>query len=143
MQELEPERRGRAWPGAEEGRPCPRRLRRFLEPCLLLVLHKRDAHGYELAEAIKAFGFGEKNPVDQSVVYRTLRWLEEHGMVVSAWDTESTAGPARRVYHLTEDGDRYLGAWMADLHETALLLQAFVAEYRKHMALGEGEYHPD
>ena len=134
-------RRGRPWRGAEEGKPCPRRLRRFLEPCVLLVLHKRDAHGYELAEAVKAFGFDQRSPVDASVIYRTLRWLEENQMVVSRWDTQSAAGPARRVYHLTEAGDRYLGAWMADLEETARLLAGFVAEYRQHMEKGDGEHH--
>jgi poly-beta-hydroxybutyrate-responsive repressor len=132
---------GRSWGGAEEGKPCPRRLRRFLEPCLLLVLHKKATHGYELAEAIKAFGFDERNPVDGSVVYRTLRWLEDNGMVESTWDTTSSAGPARRVYHLTANGDRYLEAWMADLQETAHMLEAFVAEYKQHMAQGEGKYH--
>jgi PadR family transcriptional regulator PadR len=133
--------RGRPWRGAQEGEPCPRRLRRFLEPCLLLVLHKHDAHGYELAEAVKVFGFAERNPVDASLIYRTLRWLEENGMVISRWDTESSAGPARRVYHLADSGDRYLAAWMADLEETVRLLQGFVAEYRLHMEKGEGEHH--
>jgi PadR family transcriptional regulator PadR len=134
-------RRGRAWAGAEDGEPCPRRLRRLLEPCLMLVLHKRDAHGYELAEAIKRFGFDEKNPVDSSLIYRTLRWLEETGKVVSAWDTTSSAGPARRVYHLTEAGDHYLASWMADLRKTAEMLTAVVDEYQRHMTEGTGEYH--
>lgn len=134
-------RRGRPWRDVEEGEPCPRRLRRFLEPCLLLLLHKRDAHGYELAEALKAFGFDERNPVDASLIYRTLRWLERNGMVTSTWDTTSSAGPARRVYHLTETGDRYLAAWMADLRETTRMLNAFLAEYEQHMLEGQGEYH--
>jgi len=106
-----------------------------------LVLHKQDAHGYELAETIKTFGFDETRPVDPSLVYRTLRWLEGHGLVDSSWDTSSSGGPARRVYHLTAEGDQYLAAWMADLEETAHMLTAFVAEYRRHMANGEGEYH--
>ena len=134
-------RRGRPWRGAEEGEPCPRRLRRVLEPCLGLLLHKQDAHGYELAEAIKSFGFDERNPVDASLIYRTLRWLERNGMVVSTWDTTSSAGPARRVYHLTEAGDRYLAAWMANLRETTRMLNAFLAEYERHMLEGQGEYH--
>ena len=133
--------RGRRWRGAEEGKPCPRRLRRFLEPCLLLLLHKGDSHGYELAEAIKSFGFDERNPVDPSLIYRTLRRLEERGMLTSRWDTASSAGPARRVYRLTEAGDRYLAAWMADLRETARMLNAFLREYDQHMAAGEGRYH--
>jgi len=112
-----------------------------LEPCLLLLLHKRDAHGYELIEAIKPFGFDERHPVDSSLVYRTLRRLEKDGMVASSWDTASSAGPARRVYRLTEPGDRFLAAWMADLRETASMLTAFLEEYDQHMAMGEGKYH--
>jgi DNA-binding PadR family transcriptional regulator len=53
---------------------------RFLEPCLLLLLHKRAAHGYELAEHIKPFGFDVRQSVDSSLVYRTLRALESGGM---------------------------------------------------------------
>jgi len=134
-------RRGRVWEGADQGRACPRRIRRFLEPCLLLLLHKQDAHGYELSEAIRPFGFDERNPVDASLIYRTLRWLEENGMVVSAWDTDSSSGPARRVYQLTEQGNEYLATWMADLRETSDMLTAFLAEYDQHMAEGRGEHH--
>ena len=134
-------RRGRAWRSAEQGAPCPRRIRRFLEPCLLLLLHKRQAHGYDLLETIKPFGFDERHPVDSSLIYRTLRRLEMDGMVASSWDTASSAGPARRVYSLTEAGDRYLAAWMADLRETAQMLLAFGREYDQHMESGEGDYH--
>lgn len=132
-------RRGRAWDGAEEGKPCPRRVRRFLEPCLLLLLHGGDAHGYELAEAIKDLGFDERNPVDSSLIYRTLRWLEENGLVQSTWETETSSGPARRVYRLNEQGDRYLAAWMADLSATAEMLHSFLEEYKRHMATEHGE----
>jgi PadR family transcriptional regulator PadR len=131
-------RRGRAWDGAEEGKPCPRRVRRFLEPCLLLLLHRGDSHGYELAEAIKALGFDERNPVDSSLIYRTLRWLEENGLVRSTWETETSSGPARRVYSLNEEGDRYLAAWMTDLRATAQMLHSFLDEYDRHMARAHG-----
>jgi len=132
-------RRGRAWDRMDEGKSCPRRIRRFLEPCLLLLLHRGDAHGYELAEAIKGFGFDERNPVDSSLVYRTLRWLEENGLVESTWETETSSGPARRVYSLNEMGDRYLAAWMTDLKATADMLRSFLDEYHRHMAAAHGE----
>ena len=133
--------RGRRWERAEDGEPCPRRIQRFLEPCLLLLLHKHDAHGYELAERIRDFGFDERHPVDASLIYRTLRWLEGSGMVVSRWDTESSGGPARRVYRLTAAGDRYLADWMADLRETTSMLQGFLGEYDRHMSEGQGVCH--
>jgi poly-beta-hydroxybutyrate-responsive repressor len=97
----------------------------------LLLLHCNEAHGYELLEGLKRFGF-EQNPVDSSTVYRFLRVLEERGFVTSRWDTGS-AGPARRLYQITEEGDRYLAWWVDDLRETDRVLHDFLAAYDSHM----------
>ena len=121
----------RRWRGGQGGEACPRRINRFLEPCLLLLLHCDEAHGYELLEGLKQFGF-EQNPVDSSTVYRRLRGLEEREFVTSRWDTES-AGPARRLYQITEEGDRYLAWWVDDLRETDRVLHYFLGVYDKHM----------
>jgi poly-beta-hydroxybutyrate-responsive repressor len=122
---------GRRWRGGEREEACPRRINRFLEPCLLLLLHCNEAHGYELLEGLKRFGF-EQNPVDSSTVYRFLRVLEERGFVTSRWDTGS-AGPARRLYQITAEGDRYLAWWVDDLRETDRVLHDFLAAYDSHM----------
>jgi PadR family transcriptional regulator PadR len=121
----------RRWQGNGYGEACPRRIHRFLEPCLLLLLHCDEAHGYELLEGLKPFGFGQ-NPVDLSTVYRMLRDLEERGFVISHWDTDSS-GPARRLYRITEEGDRYLAWWVEDLHETDRVLHHFLETYSSHM----------
>lgn len=110
---------------------CPRRIEGFLEPCLLLLLHCNEVHGYELIEGLSPFGF-EQNPVDLSSVYRMLRSLEEQGYVTSRWDTEG-GGPARRLYQLTEEGDRYLAWWVDDLQETNRVLKHFLETYGTHM----------
>ena len=117
-----------------DGQPdeaCPRRIQRFLEPCLLLLLHCDEVHGYELVEGLGPFGF-EQNPVDLSTVYRMLRGLEERGFVTSRWDTDS-GGPARRLYRISEEGDRYLAWWVDDLLETDRVLHFFLETYHKHM----------
>jgi len=123
----------RRWQGGQEGEACPRRIHRFLEPCLLLLLHCNEAHGYELLEGLSPFGF-DQNPVDSSTVYRFLRDLEERGFVTSRWDTDG-AGPARRLYQLTEEGDRYLAWWMDDLRETDRVLHNFMKTYDMHMEI--------
>jgi PadR family transcriptional regulator PadR len=123
-------RGGRRRRGQADG-ACPRRIDRFLESCLLLLLHCDEAHGYELLEGLRQFGFAQ-NPVDSSTVYRMLRGLEDRGLVVSRWDTEGV-GPARRLYKITEEGDRYLGWWVEDLRETDLVLHTFLAMYDSHM----------
>jgi PadR family transcriptional regulator PadR len=111
--------------------PYPRRIHRFLEPCLLLLLHCDEIHGYELSEILKPFGF-EQNPVDSSTVYRILRDLEEQEFVSSRWDTES-GGPARRLYQITEKGNEYLSWWVDDLRETDRVLHYFLRTYDTHM----------
>jgi PadR family transcriptional regulator PadR len=121
----------RRWRGGHESEACPRRIHRFLEPCLLLLLHCNEGHGYELLAGLKEFGF-QQNPVDSSTVYRFLRALEERGFVSSRWDTEG-AGPARRLYEITEEGDRYLAWWVDDLRETDRVLHHFLETYDGHM----------
>lgn len=123
---------GRRWRGGRADEARPRRIHRFLEPCLLLLLHCNEVHGYELVEELKQFGF-EQNPVDLSTVYRMLRTLEERGFVTSRWDAGSS-GPARRMYQITEEGDRYLGWWVEDLRETDRVLHHYFETYDTHMA---------
>jgi len=98
---------------------------------LLLLVHCSETHGYELVNALNPFGF-EENPVDVSTIYRFLRNLEDRGLVASRWDT-SNAGPARRVYRTTEEGDHYLSRWVDDLRETDRVLHHFLDTYDSHM----------
>lgn len=109
------------------GKSCPRRITRFVEPCLLLLLHRDQTHGYDLSKDLKEFSVN-RVPVDSSVVYRTLRNMEQAGLVVSAWDTEGS-GPPRRVYSVTLLGEEYLTCWARDLRETDRVLHAFLAAY--------------
>ena len=125
----------RRWGVGSTGKACPRRIQRFLEPCLLLLVHCDEAHGYELLEGLKQFG-SEEDPVDLSTVYRMLRVLEERGFVASRWDTGSS-GPARHLYRTTEEGDRYLAWWVDDLRETDRVLHHFLETYDTHMEIHE------
>jgi poly-beta-hydroxybutyrate-responsive repressor len=98
-----------------------------------MLLRDMEAHGYQLQEGLKQFGF-EQNPVDSSTVYRFLRGLENRGYVTSRWDT-SSAGPARRLYQITEDGKGYLAWWVDDLRETDRMLHYFLEVYDAHMTV--------
>jgi DNA-binding PadR family transcriptional regulator len=115
-----------------EGGIQPRRISRFLEPALLLLLHRQAAHGYGLIEGLDKLGM-EAYPADVSAIYRILYDLEDAGMVTSTRGTEQTAGPPRRVYQLTEEGETYLAAWVQELQETDRLLHGFLDAYHKHI----------
>jgi DNA-binding PadR family transcriptional regulator len=64
--------------------------------------------------------------VNPSLVYRALRDMEDQELVESEWDTETTAGPARRVYSITEAGLAHLKQWAEDLRETDRILHHFL-----------------
>lgn len=127
---------GRGRHGRRRGRgrggrgPWP--ITRFVQPCLLLLLHHGPAHGYSLMEGLVSFGFAEE-PVDSGAVYRYLREMEQDGLVASEWDTEAAAGPARRVYRLTAEGERALSRWIADLQQTDQVLHRLFDAYEKRV----------
>lgn len=118
----------------------PRQIRRFIEPVLLLLLQQGPLHGYGLINGIKAVGL-EDYPVDPSAIYRILRDLEKGDVVVSSWDQKTAAGPPKRVYQITELGERMLDAWVRDLRETARVLQSFLNAYDERMTPKEGALH--
>jgi len=89
---------------------------RLVEPALLAFLKSENLHGYGLLEKLEPLGLGSINP---SVIYRILRDYEEIGLVRSDWDKESTQGPPRRVYALTEAGDAALMRAIDSLNDTA------------------------
>lgn len=115
---------------------CPEgRVRGFLQPQLMLLLLKKPAHGYELMERLAQDA--ETPEADPGLLYRTLRQLEEDGLVRSSWDTEGR-GPARRVYELTDEGLEYLHAWAVNIRKTRQRLDRFLAEYEAYFPSGEG-----
>lgn len=89
---------------------------------LLAMLRGWSAYGYELAQRLHAEGVGEYN---KGTVYRTLRHMEHLGLVSSIWDT-STAGPARRMYTLTQAGSLFLTNWLSMLEFHRQLLEKFI-----------------
>jgi len=112
----------------ERGCRCGARMRGFVQPWLLLLLKQKPSHGYELMERL---GADEQAPdVDPGLLYRTLRQLEEDGLVRSTWDTEG-AGPARRLYELTPEGVEHLHAWAIEVRRNRQQLDRFLAEYQR------------
>ena len=110
----------------------------FLEPVLLLLLHRGPSHGYTLIEQLAEFGLEGLQP---SVAYRALRDMDEKEWVTSSWDVDETQGPPRRVYRLAAQGDDVLGAHMQDLQETREQIGDLIEAYNRHIEKGEGEHH--
>lgn len=99
--------------------------RNLLVPYVLMYLKNVSAHGYQILQTLTMLGFAA---VDPATVYRTLRQMEREGLVGSSWETGG-AGPARRAYTITSDGERILSQWADALGAYQRFLDRFFDLY--------------
>lgn len=74
-----------------------------LEFCILSVLKEREAYTSEILETLK----NAKLLVVEGTVYPLLTRLKNDGLLTYRWE-ESTSGPPRKYYGLTEIGKTFL-----------------------------------
>ncbi len=110
---------------SDQGTGSPRLPREYRAACLLLLIEAKPAHGYELRERLSELVGA---PQDTGQMYRSLRSLEEAGLVVSCWQG-SEAGPARRTYHISEGGTRALGNLVLQIAAGHRLTGIFLDRY--------------
>ena len=69
-----------------------------LELCVLALLSSRDSYAYEIASRLaEAIGMGE------GTIYPLMRRLQNDGLV-DTYLVESSSGPPRKYYRLTDAG---------------------------------------
>src|SRR4030043_1732464 len=110
------------------------RVPRLLQPFILLVLKRKESYGYELIEKISEFQFYD-SPPDVGAIYRNLRNMEKEGWVKSKWDTKG-AGPAKRIYRITPQGEEILHGWAITLRKRKEALNQFLKIYQGHYEKG-------
>jgi PadR family transcriptional regulator PadR len=74
-----------------------------LELCILSILSQGDAYPTEIIEKLKE----TKLVVVEGTLYPLLTRLKNTGLLTYRWE-ESTSGPPRKYYKLTEIGEQYL-----------------------------------
>jgi PadR family transcriptional regulator PadR len=72
---------------------------------ILGALQSGPMHGYQIVRRIKETGAANK--MTEGQIYPYLHRMEEDGLVEAEWQTDTGAAP-RRVYRLTEEGQREL-----------------------------------
>jgi len=73
-----------------------------LELCVLVLLDKQDHYGYELVKKIS-----DQIAISEGSVYPLLRRLTKDGYFTT-YLRESTEGPPRKYYQLTDVGRTYM-----------------------------------
>lgn len=88
--------------------PWVAQLRRgAAEHCVLALLRHGERYGFDLARIlVGAHGL----IASEGTIYPLLARLRRNGLVETTWQ-ESTAGPPRRYYRLTEEGERSLSGF--------------------------------
>ena len=79
-----------------------------LNLCVLVLLEKQDRYGYELVQKISG-----QIAISEGSVYPLLRRLTKEGYFTT-YLQESTEGPPRKYYKLTEVGRTYLHEQLAE-----------------------------
>jgi PadR family transcriptional regulator PadR len=82
-------------------------LRGALDMCMLALLAREPAHGYELVRRLNAAGL---DGVGYGTVYPLLTRMRRLGLVADELE-DSPAGPQRKVYAPTPEGRRRLARW--------------------------------
>lgn len=74
-----------------------------LELCILSILSQTDAYPTEIIEKLKS----SKLVVVEGTLYPLLTRLKNAGILSYRWE-ESTTGPPRKYYKLTDEGGKFL-----------------------------------
>ena len=92
-------------------RPLAQLRRGVLEYCVLSLLSEQQLYGFDLVRRLSEV---DGMIISEGTIYPLLSRLRRQGWVTTRW-VESDAGPPRRYYGLTRDGQRALqdfaGEW--------------------------------
>ncbi|MDR2629504.1 MAG: PadR family transcriptional regulator [Spirochaetaceae bacterium] len=77
-------------------------LRGHTDTIVLNILHRGDAYGFEIYNAILDLT-GEQYELKETTLYSSYKRLEQEGYITSYWGDE-TQGARRRYYRITGKG---------------------------------------
>lgn len=83
------------------------------ELAILSLVAERPRHGYEIDQVIEERGMRDWTEVGFSSIYYLLKKLERDGRIEGRLE-EAERGPARKVYHITSDGQTAFHAAVLD-----------------------------
>lgn len=93
-----------------------------LELCVLALLSRGDAYGYEIASRL-----GRGVEMGEGTIYPLMRRMQADGQV-ETYLVESASGPQRKYYKLTEAGRRSLAAQTAEWKQFSGAVNALLGE---------------
>ncbi|WP_426453103.1 PadR family transcriptional regulator [Paenibacillus sp. S-38] len=77
-------------------------IKGYIDAIILSILQNGDAYGYEITKIVNASTEGAFE-LKEGTMYPALKRLEANGFIEGYWDKRD-AGPRRRYYRITEEG---------------------------------------
>lgn len=93
-----------------------------LELCVLILISKKDQYGYELAQNIS-----NKITVAEGTLYPLLRRLTKEDYLTT-YLAESTEGPPRKYYSLSDKGSLYMTELIKEWMQFSNAVNEFIEE---------------
>lgn len=93
-----------------------------LELCVLALLASKDRYGYELVQMIS-----EQMEISEGTVYPLLRRMTKEGYCTT-YLQESSEGPSRKYYKLTDQGKAYFQQLNKEWREFTLAVNHLTKE---------------
>lgn len=91
-----------------------------LELCVLSMLTDKDRYGYELTDEIS-----NRMEVATGTLYLVLKRLKDDNLVTT-YLQESENGPARKYYHLSQEGRTYQEELKEEWNEFVKAVEAII-----------------
>lgn len=83
-------------------------LKGIIDGCILAIIKNKEVYGYELAEKLEKYGFAS---FSEGTIYPLLLRMQREELVTASFK-KSTAGPKRKYYTLTTQGELQLNQFM-------------------------------
>ena len=90
----------------------------ILEMCILSIIKEKEAYASDIIEELKS----ARMIVVEGTIYPLLTRLKNSGLLTYQWQ-ESTSGPPRKYYKLTEQGEQFLSELLETWDELVLAVK--------------------
>lgn len=97
-----------------------------LEMCVLALLKQQDSYAYDMVQTL-----GQHLPISEGTIYPLMRRLQNQQWV-DTYLQESSAGPARKFYRLTDLGKAELQSMQSQWQDFANNVNHFLNQAPSH-----------
>ena len=95
-------------------------LHGVLDMCLLSIIDEEASYGYEMVRKLRERGL---DLASEGSIYPLLSRLQKQG-IIEGYLVQSSEGPARKYYRMSDEGREVLGQWLNDWSQFRISVDA-------------------